>query len=154
MQTVFMVASPDWKLPIPVMIQETKSGLKLDWIAFVEFKDNWLFKFVQAYHPTPGRFHVSVKRSHYFERDVPDLENKDCFLIQPPQEDFEVAVFVDKKSPLAEMLRRELTWSTQYAYVLAEIQWREDGTNQWVELTDVPQLNWYISTDTESSDKK
>jgi hypothetical protein len=52
------------------------------------------------------------------------------------------------------MLRRELTWSTQYAYVLAEIQWREDGTNQWVELTDVPQLNWYISTDTESSDKK
>jgi len=154
MQTVFMVASPDWKLPIPVMIQETKSGLKLDWIAFVEFKDNWLFKFVQAYHPTPGRFHVSIKRSHYFEHDVPDLENKDCFLIQPPQEDFEVAVFVDKKSPLAEMLRRELTWSTQYAYVLAEIQWREDGTNQWVELTDVPQINWYIYTDTESSDKK
>lgn len=154
MQTVFMVASPDWKLPIPVMIQETKSGLKLDWIAFVEFKDNWLFKFVQAYHPTPGRFHVSIKRSHYFERDVPDLENKDAFLIQPPQEDFEVAVFVDKKSPLAEMLRRELTWSTQYAYVLAEIQWREDSANQWVELTDVPQLNWYISTDPAVDEKK
>jgi hypothetical protein len=52
------------------------------------------------------------------------------------------------------MLRRELTWSTQYAYVLAEIQWREDGTNQWVELTDVPQLNWYISTDTDAEEKK
>jgi hypothetical protein len=150
MQSVFMVASPDWKFPIPVMVQETKAGFKLDWIAFIEFKDNWLLKFVQGYHDTPGRFHVSIKRSHYFDRDVPDLENKDCFLIQPPQEDFEVAVFAPKNTPLAEMLRRELTWSAQYAYVLAEIQWRQDGTNQWVELTDVPQLNWYITTEDES----
>lgn len=153
MQSVFMVASPEWKYPIPVMLQETKTGFKLDWISFVEFKDNWLLKFVQGYHETPGRFHVSIKRSHYFDRDVPDLDNKDCFLIQPPQEDFEVAVFVPKKSPLAEMLRRELGWSTQYAYILAEIQWRQDGTNQWVELTAVPQLNWYITAETETEDK-
>lgn len=153
MQSVFMVASPEWKYPIPVMIQETKAGFKLDWIAFIEFKDNWLLKFVQGYHETPGRFHVSIKRSHYFDRDVPDLDEKDCFLIQPPQEDFEVAVFVPKKSPLAEMLRRELGWSTQYAYILAEIQWRQQGDNQWVELTAVPQLNWYISTESENEPK-
>lgn len=153
MQSVFMVASPEWKYPIPVMVQETKAGFKLDWIAFIEFKDNWLLKFVQGYHETPGRFHVSIKRSHYFDRDVPDLEEKDCFLIQPPQEDFEVAVFVPKKSPLAEMLRRELGWSTQYAYILAEIQWRQQGDNQWVELTAVPQLNWYITTESEDETK-
>ncbi len=148
MQSVFMVASPDWTYPIPVMVQETKSGYKLDWIAFIEFKDNWLFKFVQGYRENPGRFHVSIKRGHYFERDVPDLENKDCFIIQPPQEDFEVSVFVPKNTPLAEKLRRDLSWSTQYAYVLAEIQWRDDGVHQWIELTAVPQLNWYITTET------
>lgn len=148
MQSVFMVASPDWTYPIPVMVQETKSGYKLDWIAFIEFKDNWLFKFVQGFRENPGRFHVSIKRGHYFERDVPDLEEKDCFIIQPPQEDFEVSVFVPKNTPLAEKLRRDLSWSTQYAYVLAEIQWRDDGAHQWIELTAVPQLNWYITTET------
>lgn len=148
MQSVFMVASPEWTYPIPVMLQETKNGFKLDWIAFIEFKDNMLLKFVQAYRDNPSRFHVSIKRSHYFERDVPDLENKDCFIIQPPQEDFEVSVFVPKNTPLAEKLRRDLSWSTQFAYVLAEIQWRDDGTHQWIELTAVPQLNWYITTDT------
>ena len=148
MQSVFMVASPDWTYPIPVMLQETKKGFKLDWIAFIEFKDNMLLKFVQAYRDNPSRFHVSIKRSHYFERDVPDLENKDCFIIQPPQEDFEVSVFVPKNTPLADKLRRDLSWNTQFAYVLAEIQWRDDGTHQWIELTAVPQLNWYITTET------
>ncbi len=148
MQSVFMVASPNWTYPIPVMLQETKQGFKLDWIAFIEFKDSMLLKFVQAYRDNPSRFHVSIKRSHYFERDVPDLENKDCFIIQPPQEDFEVSVFVPKNTPLADKLRRDLSWNTQFAYVLAEIQWRDDGTHQWIELTAVPQLNWYITTET------
>ena len=145
MQCVFSVASKEWTYPIPVMLQQTKDGFKLDWISFIEFKDNWLEKFVQSFRPNPGRFHVGIKRTHYFERDVPDLDGKDCFIIQPPSGHFEVAVFVPKNTPLAEMLKRELTWSTQQAYVLAEIQWREDGTNQWIELTAVPQLNWYIT---------
>lgn len=153
MQSVFMVASPDWTYPIPVMLQETQKGFKLDWIAFIEFKDNMLLKFVQAYRDNPSRFHVSIKRSHYFERDVPDLENKDCFIIQPPQEDFEVSVFVPKNTPLADKLRRDLSWNTQFAYVLAEIQWRDDGTHQWIELTAVPQLNWYITTETPGAAK-
>jgi len=145
MQSVFMVASPDWKYPIPVMLQETKSGIKLDWIAFTEFKDDWLFKFVETFRSDPARFHVSIRRGHYFDRDVPDLENKHCFFIQPPQEHFEVAVFVPKNTPLADMLGRELSWGTQNAYVLAEIQWRDDGQFKWVELTAVPQLNWHIT---------
>jgi hypothetical protein len=145
MQSVFMVASPEWKYPIPVMLQETKSGIKLDWIAFTEFKDDWLFKFVETFRPDPARFHVSIRRGHYFDRDVPDLDNKHCFFIQPPQEHFEVAVFVPKNTPLADMLGRELSWGTQNAYVLAEIHWRDDGQFKWVELTAVPQLNWHIT---------
>lgn len=145
MQTVFMVASPDWKHPIPVMLQETQSGIKLDWIAFTEFKDDWLFKFVETFRSDPARFHVSIRRGHYFDKDVPDLDNKHCFFIQPPQEHFEVAVFVPKDTPLANMLTRELSWGTQNAYVLAEIQWRDDGQFKWVELTAVPQLNWHIT---------
>lgn len=145
MQSVFMVASPDWQYPIPVMLQETKSGIKLDWIAFTEFKDDWLLKFVETFRPDPARFHVSIRRGHYFDRDVPDLDKKLCFFIQPPQEHFEVAVFVPKGTPLADMLARELSWGTQNAYVLAEIQWRKADQFKWVELTAVPQLNWHIT---------
>ncbi len=150
-QSVFEVASPEWTYPIPVMVQETKQGFKLDWIAFVEFKDNWLHKFVQAFRENPGRFHVRIKRGHYFESDVPDIENKDCFILEPPQGDFEVSVFVPKNNALSAQLSRDLSWGTRHAYVLAEIQWRDDGAHQWIELTDVPQLNWHISTETPGS---
>ena len=142
---VFTVASKLWKHPIPVMLQEEGGAYKVDWLAFVEFRDNLLFEFLSQYQdlPAPALFHVGIRRTHYFEDDVPNLAEKDCFEIQPPLPTYVGYVFVPKNTPLASDLASRLSWETLTAYVIVELRWRRLGEMKWVELTAVPQLNWY-----------
>jgi hypothetical protein len=140
---VFTVSSKLWPYPIPIMLQEEKEGFKVDWIAFVEFKDDLLFKFLSDFQDAPARFHVGIRRTHYFESDVPDREGKDCFEIQPPLPTYVGFVFVPSDAPLAKELEGKISWDTRTAFVIVELQWRKQGDYKWVELTAVPQLNWY-----------
>ena len=140
---VFTVASKQWDYPIPVMLQEEGGTYKVDWLAFVEFRDNLLFEFLSAYQDVPARFHVGIRRTHYFEEDVPDLDQKDCFEIQPPVPTYVGYVFVPKGTPLAADLGTRIGWETMTAYVIVELRWKREGDRKWVELTAVPQLNWY-----------
>ena len=140
---VFTVASKLWEYPIPVMLQEEGGAYKVDWLAFVEFRDNLLFEFLSDYQEMPARFHVGIRRTHYFEDDVPDLDGKDCFEIQPPLPSYVGYVFLPKESPLAADLASRISWETLTAYVIVELRWKRLGPMKWVELTGVPQLNWY-----------
>lgn len=140
---VFTVASKEWDYPIPVMLQEENGAYKVDWLAFVEFRDNLLFEFLSGYQDVPARFHVGIRRTHYFEDDVPDLDQKDCFEIQPPVPTYVGYVFVPKSTPLAADLAARISWETMTAYVIVELRWKREGDKKWVELTGVPQLNWY-----------
>ena len=140
---VFTVASKLWEYPIPVMLQEEAGAYKVDWLAFVEFRDNLLFEFLSDFQEMPARFHVGIRRTHYFEDDVPDLDGKDCFEIQPPLPSYVGYVFLPKESPLAADLASRISWETLTAYVIVELRWKRLGPMKWVELTAVPQLNWY-----------
>ncbi len=140
---VFTVASKSWDFPIPVMLQEEGGAYKVDWLAFVEFRDNLLREFLSSFQDVPARFHVGIRRTHYFEDDVPDLADKDAFEIQPPQPTYLGYVFVPKGTPLAADLASRLSWETLTAYVVVELRWKRLGDKKWVELTAVPQLNWY-----------
>jgi len=140
---VFQVSTKDLPYPIPVMLQGSPDGYKVDWISFIEFKDELLFKFLSKFQEVPGSFHVGISRSHYFEEDVPDRESKDCFRLQPPSAPYEGYVFVPKDSPLSADLRNKISWETETSFVIVELQWRKLGTFQWVEMTGMPQLNWY-----------
>jgi hypothetical protein len=140
---VFTVSSKLWSYPIPIMLQEEKEGFKVDWLAFVEFKDDLLYKFLSDYQDSPARFHVGIRRTHYFENDVPDREGKHCFEIQPPQPSYVGFVFVPKTAPLARELEEKISWETRTAFVIVELQWKKQGDFKWVELSAVPQLNWY-----------
>lgn len=145
---LFQVATKDLAFPIPVMLQGSPTGFKVDWVSFIEFKDDLLYKFLSNFQENPGSFHVGISRSHYFEEDVPDREAKDCFRIQPPFPTYDGYVFVPKDTPLAQDLRTKISWETQTSYVIVELQWRRLGTFQWVEMTGMPQLNWYSAPDT------
>lgn len=140
---VFSVASKGWAYPIPVMLQEEEDGYKVDWLAFVEFKDDLLFRFLSAYQEDPAKFHVAIRRTHYFDNDVPNRQNKECFEILPPLPTYAGYVFVDSGTPLAEDLTKKIGWETRTAFVIVELQWRRQGEFRWVELKGVPQLNWY-----------
>jgi hypothetical protein len=81
---IFSLENKTWEFPVPVMLEEQKDGFKVDWLAFVEFKDRMLEKFLQAYQEgPPARFHVGIIRHHYFEDNVPSLDRKDAFRISP-----------------------------------------------------------------------
>lgn len=139
---VFQVSGGDLKQPLPVMVEEEGNNWKVDWLTFTEFKDDLLQRFLESYQDEPKRFHVMMRRTHYFDEDVPGLDKLICFEIQPPMPGFAGHVFVRRGTPLAQSLDRNVGWEVSKAAAIVEIQWRKEGNQQWVELTDVPQYNW------------
>lgn len=140
---ILSLENKTWDFPVPVMLEEKDDGFKVDWISFVEFKDRMLEKFFQSYQEGKARFHVGIIRHHYFEDGVPNLDHKDVFRISPaPPNSFQASVFLDKDAPLALELRNLLPWET-HVWAVVELEWKKLGSQQWVELSAVPQMHWY-----------
>ncbi|MFN0077678.1 MAG: hypothetical protein ACKVY0_14505 [Prosthecobacter sp.] len=140
---IFNLENKTWEFPVPVMLEEQPDGFKVDWLAFVEFKDRLLEKFFQTYQEGPARFHVGIIRHHYFEDGVPNLDRKDAFRVSPaPPNPFQASVFLEKETALAQELRARLPWET-HVWAVVELEWKKLGSQQWVELSAVPQMHWY-----------
>lgn len=140
---IFGVESKTWEFPVPVMLEESGGSFKVDWLSFVEFKDRLLEKFLHTYQEGPARFHVGITRTHYFEDKVPNSAGKEAFRINPaPPNPFMATVFVDKESSLGRDLRDKIPWGAQ-VFAIVELEWVKLGNQAWVQLSAVPQLNWY-----------
>lgn len=141
---IFSLENKTWDFSVPVMLEEKEDGFRVDWVAFVEFKDRLLEKFFQNYQDgEPCYFHVGIIRHHYFEDGVPNLDHKDVFRVSPaPPNPFQASVFLDKESKLAEELRSLMPWET-HVWAVVGLQWKKLGSQKWVELSSVPQMHWY-----------
>lgn len=140
---IFSLENKTWEFPIPVMLEEQADGYKVDWLAFVEFKDRLLERFFKSYQEGSIRAHVGIMRHHYFEGDVPNSDRKDAFRITPaPPNTFQAYAFVDKDSTFAEQMRKRLPWDN-IAWAIVDLEWKKLGDQQWVELTAMPQTHWY-----------
>lgn len=140
---ILSLENKTWEYSVPVMLEEKNDGFKVDWVAFVEFKDRMLEKFFQTYMTGKACFHVGIIRQHFFEDGVPNLERKDAFRVSPaPPNSFQASVFLDKDSPLAQELRTRMPWET-HVWAVVELEWKKLGSQQWVELSAVPQMHWY-----------
>lgn len=140
---VFGVESRGWEFPVPVMLEESKDGFRVDWLSFVEFKDRLLENFFQEYQEGSARFHVGITRTHYFEDKVPNAGNKDAFRLGPaPPNPYLTTVFLDKDSAVGRDLRDRIPWGAQ-VWAIVELEWVKLGSQQWVQIVGVPQLNWY-----------
>jgi len=147
MHAVFVLFHRGWDFEIPVMVEVENGEARVDWLTFVEFKDDMLSKFM-ADPSMDGRwrFHVALTRAHYFDDDVPDRESKDAFEIAPPMPTGrQMFAFTDKNSQLARKLATTITWDKMITWAIVELEWSNEGGKPWVELTAVPQLNWYSS---------
>ncbi len=151
---IFSLENKTWEFAVPVMLEEKEDGFKVDWVAFVEFKDRLLEKFFKTYQEgEPCYFHVGIIRHHYFKDDVPNLERKDVFRVSPaPPNSFQECAFLDKNSELAEKLRVQLPWET-HVWAVVGLQWKKLGSQQWVELSSVPQMHWYSLPTTATAPK-
>lgn len=139
---VFQVGGGEVKRPLPIMVEQSPEGWKVDWLTFTEFKDNLLARFMESPQEGPKRFHVLVRRTHYFDDNVPEVDKKICVEVQSPTPPFVGSVFARRGSPVANILDRYLGWEVDQAAAVVELEWRRDGERQWVELTGLPQFNW------------
>lgn len=139
---VFQVSGADLSEPLPVMVESTREGWKVDWITFTEFKDKLLLRFLQKWQDEPARFHVMVRRTHYFDEDVPGLDKRHCFELMPPTPGYSGFAFVSKGTSLAQNLDRTIGWEIANIAAIVELQWHKQDRFQWVEITAVPQFNW------------
>ena len=145
MHVVFVLRSRAWQFPmgVPVMVEVHNNEARVDWLTFVEFKDDLLNRFLTTYMEGPVRFHVGIRRTHYFEDDLPDKDNKHAFEVAPPMGNCHGYVFVPKETPLARSLAGTLSWDKDLSLGVVELQWRREGSEKWIEMTALPQLNWY-----------
>ena len=140
---ILSLENKTWEFSVPVMLEEKEDGFKVDWVSFVEFKDRMLEKFFQSYQEGKACFHVGIIRHHYFEDGVPNLDRKDAFRVSPaPPNPFQASVFLDKDSELGQELRSRMPWET-HVWAVVELEWKKLGSQQWVELSAVPQMHWY-----------
>ncbi len=139
---VFQVSGPDLPEPLPVMVESSPEGWKVDWLTLTEFKDKLLLRFLQKWQDEPARFHVMVRRTHYFDEDVPNLDKKHCFELMPATPGYSGFAFIPKGTPLAQNLDRTLGWEVANLAAIVELRWRKQDRYQWVEITAVPQFNW------------
>lgn len=153
MHVVFVLRSRAWQFPmgVPVMVEVHNNEARVDWLTFVEFKDDLLNRFLTTYMDGPVRFHVGIRRTHYFEDDVPGKENRHAFEVAPPMGNCHGYVFVPKDSALARSLASTLSWDKDLSLGVVELQWRREGGQKWIEMTALPQLNWYSDDGSDSA---
>lgn len=129
---------------IPVSVEETESGYKVDWVAFTQFLDMDIEKFIQEPGSRGGNFLAQLRRSHYFGNEyMPDINLLYAFRVQSPVAPFlDTYVFLRKDNPAAEKIMAKYRWSTGYRPVV-ELKWVEpDGGKPWIELVQIVRHTW------------
>jgi len=139
---MFEVTGGDIKHPVLALVEQiSKNEARVDWEAFMEFKDEALEKFLQTKDAPASRFRVMIRRQHSYDKDVPDLLLKDCFELFQPRKDFTARVFCPKGGATQRQLSTQLPWDMEMA-VIVELAWRKKGRYQWVEIASVPNYGW------------
>lgn len=137
---VFHISGAGLNKPVPIMAEQHADGWKIDWLAFTEFSEELLERFMNDYVDSPTRFRVMIRRKAYFGDEK--LRGKDSFEITPPVPGFEAYVFTEKDAEISKELNQTLPWNRPALAVIAELKWRREGELKWVELVSLPQLNW------------
>jgi hypothetical protein len=128
--------------PVLTLVEEDpKQGIRVDWEAFVEFKDDLLLKFLEKKGAPAQKFRGLLRRKHYFDKDVPDIASKDSFELAQPNANFEGHVFVARNSPLGKQLGNQLPWG-QDMPVIVELVWKSDSKSWWVQIDSIISYGW------------
>ncbi len=140
--SMFEVEGGDLKHAIIVLVEEkSKTDLRVDWEAFAEFKDQLLWDFLNKPASAPGKFRVMIRRSHSFDKDVPDLARKEAFVLSQPGANTTANVFAIKGTAAARLLAQQLAWGDSIAATV-QLAWHGEGDRHWVELKTIPAIGW------------
>ncbi|MGI9239624.1 MAG: hypothetical protein ACR2RV_02420, partial [Verrucomicrobiales bacterium] len=108
---------------IPVSVEQTAEGYRVDWAAFTQFHDAKFEKFMRDQASPPGGFYVQLRRSHFFGNTVPDLDDLQAFRAQSPIAPFpDTYIFLRKSNPESGAILERYRWSGDYR-PFVELKW-------------------------------
>ena len=140
---LFRVSSADRRQGFPICTEETPQGFKVEWEAFVQCRDRTHANFWKSPVAPAARLFVVLKRSHYFEEDVPNLEDYDCFSISSPNPDEDpVYAFAKKNSAFTQKYRTRLSWEASYFVVGTFSHVKSSNGSTHVEIEDIERFSW------------
>ena len=131
---------------IPVSVEDTPKGCLVEWRSFVEGHDRLLEKFYAGYRAEPDEFRVLLRRTHYFEKDVPVQDQKLVFEIQPPTTNCAFYAWLDKSSNAygKHFASGERAGWDATSLVVVRLQWvREESGVEWVRIADIVAEDWH-----------
>lgn len=134
------------KLPhrvLALVIQPDDGPVLVDWEAFMEFRHDYLLKFLETQGAPNQQFRVMLRRKHYFDKDVPGIDSKESYQITQPNlvNKYEGHVFVQKDTPLSTKLGTQLGWGMDMP-VIVELAWKTNKKHHWVEIVSIPHYGW------------
>ena len=145
---LYNVVLKDQEAPLPLAVEETADGYRVDWPTFAESYTHALRTFFAAPVDTPGRFRVMLRRAHYFGPPVPGQDTvRLAYTVEPPMRDETFHVWVEKedlvyKEKLATGERAG--WDAQ-SYVIVELVWKGDEKRgRWVGLQRLAADSWRV----------
>lgn len=143
---LYNVVLKDQEAAIPMAVEETEDGYRVDWPTFAECYTHRLRDFFAAPSEPPGRFRVMLRRAHYFGPAVPGQDTvRIAYTVEPPGRDDSFHVWVDKDSPVyKEKLAKgdRAGWDAE-SYVIVELIWKEDAEKgRWVSLRRIAGNSW------------
>ena len=130
---------------IPLMVEETAGGCRVEWQTFQECLADSLDKFYAAYTPEIQDFRVFLKRSHYFSNDVPEQNKKVCLKVESPDMVASHTAWADVDSVVNSRylsVEPRNNWDT-VSMLVVRLKWEKTGDVTWVRVTDIRAESWH-----------
>ena len=140
---IFTILHPRHPRGFPISAERTPQGFRIDWESYIQLRDGWLARFLEKKPAEPETLFVVLRRTHYFNDDVPTLEEKLSFKITSAVPGDEGAVaFVDRHSAVGRSLAELYEWRTLY-FPVVELQWvpTKNG-GQYLKINRVVRPTW------------
>lgn len=126
----------------PVALVDTPDGWKVDWEAFVEFRDDHFGRFAAGQGGESGAFHVLVRNTHYFGAAFPGSDQLTAFRLDPPLPDRNHYAFVPTGSDLHKTLAGVTEWGRPFAPVLQLVRKQHGDRKFHLEIESILAPNW------------
>lgn len=139
---IFYVMTDMFPDGIPVAVKETAGGWRVDWPAFVEFRDNLFQKFVDGPANKTGSFHLVVTPPPPERGASTENEHFSSFLLKSPLADPRQLAFVKKSSGVAATFQAAAESGGIFTPVLEVAKRQTAGGQSYFEVLKVTATDW------------
>lgn len=139
---IFYVMTDMFPDGIPVAVKETAGGWRVDWPAFVEFRDNLFQKFVDGPANKTGSFHLIVTPPPPERTANTENEHFASFLLKSPLADPRQLAFVKKSSGVAATFQAAAESGGIFTPVLEVAKRQTAGGQSYFEVLEVTATDW------------